>query len=387
MRQPKAAEWSVVPLWNLKGEYNSNIRLTNRPHDGVFGVKTDIGADFGMATEVTNVSVKPVGTYNRYSNNNLDSNELRLNLDANHQSEHMRLGLQASYAQESTLTNQLEDTGLVQIQKEADTTKVNPAVTYVFDEQNNIQLEYSYTDETFIDAATTGLFGYTYHVVHGTYTHALSDVSQVFAYAAYAHFDVTDLLSTTDSYYARLGYSRKLSHEWDITASGGGLISESQFPVLGLVNRGGFLTLAQFDQSSVARGWLADVLVKKRFERGALQAEYSRTVSPSARGSQTQRDTYSLTFNHRYTERLGGQINLRYFTDQTQQPNGFGASALNRDYLHSDVQVIYRLNEYWQLLGGYHYTYQEYLANNVNVNSNSFTVMLSYSGEKLAKSR
>ena len=154
-----------------------------------------------------------------------------------------------------------------------------------------------------------------------------------------------------------------------------------------LVNNGGFLTFSQIDQNAVAQGWLADMILEKDFERTRLRGEYSRTVSPSARGSQTQRDAFSLFVSHRFTERLGGQINVRYFTDQTEQPNGFGASALNRDYAHADLQLRYRLNENWELLGGYHLTYQQYQTNNVDVDSNAITLAISYSGDKFVTSR
>ena len=387
-RQVVGAEWSVEPIWKLESEFNTNRRLTTRPHQGVFGVITDVGADFGMATEVTKFSLKPVGTFSRYTGNeNLDSNELHVDLDTSHQLERATFGMETSYAQESTLTAELEDTGLVQVQKEVDTVSANPSVTYQFNERNSLNVEYAYTDRMFQDSGKNGLFDYTYHVVDSTYTYALSEKSQLFGYLAYSRFEVPDLLSTTDSYYARAGYYRVFDENWRLTASGGGVMSESQFPVVGIVNNGGILSLVRRDINVSANGWLADVKLEKICEKGSWTAEYSRSVNPSARGAQTQRDDYSLNFNHSFTDVLSGKVGLRYFTDQTQQAGGFGAGALNRDFVRADLQISYRLNEFWTLRSGYQYTFQKYQTNKTGVDANSITFNLIYSGDKLVKTR
>ena len=378
------AEWSVDPTFKSRGLYNTNRRLTTASHEGVFGLVTDVGAEFKLATEASDIAISPMGTINRYSGNQqLDSDDIHLSLDANHRLERAAFGMKTSYDRESTLTSEVNDTGLVHIQREVNLVGVNPSLTYLFDDQNSVRFDYGYSNVAYDNAAGTGLFDYTYQNIGATYTHQLSEVQQVFGALTYANFDVSGLQSTTDSYYARVGYYREFDGKLRLTVSGGGVLSDSTFPVLSIVGN----RLATLNQDAISKGWIADFTVEKDFEKTFFRAKYSRSVNPSARGAQAQADEVKISLRHRITEVFDTTATFRYLQSQTQQTSGFGGTSLNRDYINAGLAFAYRINRFWSLIGGYSYTYQKYQSTSAGADSNAVTIGLSYSGEKLAISR
>ena len=141
------------------------------------------------------------------------------------------------------------------------------------------------------------------------------------------------------------------------------------------------------DGTTTSTGWLGQVTLEKSFERDHIQIDYSRTVSPSARGAQSQRDEYDFSVRHRFSELWNGQIKFRYLQNQTQQASGFGGSSLNRDFGRAELSFFYRLTEYLSLVGAYKYTFQEYQTSAASTDDHSISLTLSYSGNKFIKSR
>ena len=378
------AEWSVTPILKSRGLYNTNRRLTTASHEGVFGLVTDIGAEFKVATEASDIAIQPMGTINRYSGNQqLDSDDIHLSLDANHRLERATFSLQTNYDRESTLTSEINDTGLVQVQREVNLIGVDPSITYSFSDRNNVRLDYAYSEVAYDNAAGTGLFDYTYQNFGTTYTHQLSEAQQVFGAINYAKFDVSGLQSTTDSYYARVGYYREFEGKLRLTLSGGGVLSDSTFPVFAVAGN----RVVALDQNTVSKGWIADITVEKDFEKTFLRATYSRSVNPSARGAQAQADEVKLRARHRISEVLDATATVQYLQSETQLAGGFGSTSLNRDYVNAGLAFAYRINRFWSLIGGYSFTYQKYQGASAGADSNAVTVGLSYSGDRLAISR
>src|ERR1700752_3033953 len=61
-----AAEWSMEPSVDLRGEYNDNIELTSGPHPTVWGIMLSPDIKFSGTTETLNVTGGLRVNFNRY---------------------------------------------------------------------------------------------------------------------------------------------------------------------------------------------------------------------------------------------------------------------------------------------------------------------------------
>lgn len=371
-----AAEWSVEPLFDARGLFNTNRRLTTGPHDNVFGVIAEPGAAFRVRTEQNELTFTPRGRISRYTEEgNLDSDDAFFDLRALHRRERWQWGLDGNVSLDSTLVTELEDTGLVQVNRRVTTLQATPNVTWQVTDKDNLRLRYGYTDVSFEDSTTANLNPYTYQLADATYTRSLSDTDSVFVTAFYTRFDVPDIDSLADSYAAQGGLTHAFGATLRGSASAGVIYTDSDFVVSGV------------ERSSQDTGLLADVSLEKDFEQTSMRGRFARAVFPSSRGAQSTREDLTFNVNRKFLERLDGSLNFLYRVSQSQNQDFVGVTDLDRTYMTAGAQMHYRLTPFWSLAGGYTYSRQEFDSSGDSAFSHAVFLTIHYSGDKISISR
>ena len=162
-----AAEWLTKYEASLKTEYDDNKRLTALPHDNTFGSILGVKGKLGIQTEKTVVDLTPRARFSKYSSEDtdedkLDSNDYFLDLNSLWVTERFLWGLNGKYSRDTSLTSELEDTGLVQTSKKRKKVDFNPTLVYEFNEWTNLQFAIDFTRVEYKDAALVRLIDYDF---------------------------------------------------------------------------------------------------------------------------------------------------------------------------------------------------------------------------------
>lgn len=363
-----AAEWSAKPIVYAGAEFNDNKRLTTLPHDSVLGGIFDASAQLAVATEASSLNLVPrvrLSFYTPDRETDLDSEDIFFDFSGNHTRERALWKLNGNYTRDTTLTSELETTGLTQVNRQRQSIYLAPSVDYAIAEKNTLQLGFGYTDVVYEDAQRTGLVDYTYKTASLTDTHQLSEFEQVNGTLFVSRFEAPESSTTTDSLGLQLGYTRTFSESLKASLAIGFIASE-----------------IELIEKTRDVGPLFDVSVEKKLEATVFTGIYSRAVSPTGSGTQDTLDRLRLSVNHKISEQLDANLGFSFVQSETQAAIAGDAS---RDYARLDARIRYRLTEFWSLIGGYSYSRAE--GSLEPADSNGILLTLAYEGEKWAISR
>ncbi len=366
---------------------DSNRRLTDLPHGTVAGSITTGGVELEASTPTSSLKFTPKLRFLRYNGNlGLDSNDHFLTLEGSHLfSPRHQLSLTAAHEEESSGTTDIEESRRNFSNVERITKSFAPNYTYIYDDRNSLQVGYSSSDVSYGQGVTGGSSDYSYEVGSVSGTHALSETDVLTGIFYRSDFDVPSALSETTSYAAQLSFSRQFNDSLKGTIGFGMITSTSDF-----TNRV-FLTPTTFVDvpgSTSKSGKLIDISLEKSFEYTDVEASFSRSVSPSSRGAQNERDELDFNLVHRLSERMTGNANLNYYQNKSQ--SGTATGSLDRTFMRMKASLRYRLDQAWALNGGYQYREIEYDATSGsggNPDSSTFFLSIVYRGDLRTISR
>jgi hypothetical protein len=158
----RAAEWSIIPLYTTSVDYDSNRRLLL---DARGSEATVLTADvrFKRAMEDLDYSIEPRYSFRRYTDGTLGNGDDRSLWGAlNWGGERFSLNLTASYWDQSTLTTELLETGIVSGNTHRRMGQAGANFTWSQTERRALVAQFSYLDVKYHGQAAALLPGYRY---------------------------------------------------------------------------------------------------------------------------------------------------------------------------------------------------------------------------------
>jgi hypothetical protein len=126
---------------DFRGAYEDNARMTSASHSSVFASLIEPGLSCDASSETGAAHGELVGRLNHYSGDTaLDSHDLLARFEGHTDTERNRLSLGASYRLDSTLGNQLEQTGLVLARQQKREAAINADWKRTLTERTSITL-------------------------------------------------------------------------------------------------------------------------------------------------------------------------------------------------------------------------------------------------------
>jgi hypothetical protein len=322
-----AAEWSAQPALSLSADYDTNRRLSDPPN-GSKGATLSASLDFARMTEGSRLSLRPRFDARRYDkvHDVLDSNDVGLQLNFSHKGELTTLGFGATAADDSTLTTELSDTGIIEGHARRRTLAGNADVSRRVGERFQVQAGAAYVDVTFDDATGTGLVPYTYPSAFIGFAVEATDRSQLRMAVNSSRFEIPAARSKTDSHSVRAYWRSNVNEQFSIELNGGVNRSETTFlhdqgPVYGLVGN-----------------W--------RGERSTLGFNLARDVEPSALGYLVSADSIGGSWSWNVGERARIAMSARY---AVREDLLYGFYPERREYGTVQAAVSWRLDSHWNL--------------------------------------
>jgi len=338
-----ALEWEVGPSVGLRGEFNDNVRLTTADHDAVWGVTASPRLKVNALDESGglkgDVRFEPV----RYINNDeLDSNNVFITLDSFLLSEFSQGKLGVAYTRDSTLQSELLDTGVTDVSKKRTQKSIAPSWQRTLSEYTTLELGYDYSDVSYEDAETIGLFDYDIGTISGTVSRLLTEFDYLNATLYYTAYDSPDAQSEFDDKGIQLGFSHVYSEYYQFDVSVGG-------------RRTKYDNLIRENESS--SGFIGDASLTRTYALGSVRGSVARRINPSGSGFLQQRDSLILNVTRKFTPLLNGSVSASVYRNKSLQKDD---TRLDRIYYVIEPRLTWRLTRAWSSRLFYRYQYSQY---------------------------
>ena len=361
----RADQWYFEPKASLRGFYDDNVRLISVLPQSSFGAIARAEAVAGRRSEITDIGIDAAVVRRQYTAVPvLNSTDGYLKFDAKHRTERDRFGLRASFAYDSTLTSEVETTGLVQVNKRRKRMSVSPSWTRSLSERSSLDLRLSYLDVTYQDAGLTGLSNYTYGSASLQHSYNLNEITQLFWNLSYDHFASDRFSRQSNSFGLMAGIGHAFSETLSASLLAGVRKSDGSLEFPGL-----------FRVSESSSGPLFKGVLTKRFEAGRLELQASRLLLPSGEGQLL--DSKQLNARLLYTLKPRWDLSLRAFALHNTAPSVL-TNRQDRKYFSIEPGIEYHLTRWWTVAASYRYRWQKYADRPNDAASNAVFLNLSY---------
>jgi hypothetical protein len=158
----RAAEWSIAPVYGSSVDYDSNRRLLI---EGKGSEAATVSADlkFKWALENLTLTLEPRYALRRFTDAALGNGDDRsVNAELNWVRERSSLDLTASYWNQSTLTSELLETGIVSADTHRRATQAGMSWNWSQTERRALIAQMNYLDVSYYGLAAAQLPGYRY---------------------------------------------------------------------------------------------------------------------------------------------------------------------------------------------------------------------------------
>lgn len=365
--QTGAAQWYLDPRASVETFYDDNIRLDERHHESTFGAAIDASVAAGKRTEITDIAIGMKLSSNRYTEtSDLDRTDGSLSFVGGYQLGRSRLGLDAAFDYDSTLTSEQATSGLVQTNKRRRHLAVTPSWKYALSQRSVVEASYGHEDVTYEDAETIPLYDYTFDTLSLRDTYDLDERTKLIGRFGYGKYQSDQADSETESLSAELGVNYLLTETSSVAAFAGVRRSREELSA----------TAGGGHQDS--NGPLFELAYRKRFERGELSLGAERSLLPSSDGSLLDTTGLSLGFQTPLDERWEVGIDARGYRNRNLDASNSSGAGDDRDYLEVSPAIKRRLTEAFSLAFSYHYRWQSRDSESVDAISNAIFLTLTY---------
>jgi hypothetical protein len=387
-----ATEYSVVPRARVTMRAEDNIRGAQDNGEGAIGFDSGGGLDLFAKSETVTSQLSPHANFRRFFvGDDIDADEYGVVFNSDWTGEHIGASVDFSYARDSTLTSEATDAGLINTVAARDNVSLKPNFVYRLTEALSSQTTFLYQSVSYNTSNLSEFVDYEYKQFSTGLNYDVARNWLLFANVNVSQFDTSQIKSGTRNYSGQLG----ITWHWSPTFETTGAVGWNHSAVHFFEVRNIFvpsptprLISVEVPADSTSSGPIAMASIQKAFENYVYKLDYSRQVSPSGRGSQTEADHIVGTIKRRVTARF--QVELEGIYDMQSAgslgPSGTQLSGiLNRDYLSASLNARYALTPEWALTGIYRYTKRESNSElfTISAEGNALYFVVEFNGEPI----
>ncbi len=362
-----AGDWYFTPDARLSSEYNDNPLLLIDGGESAWGTITEVDLGLNMRSEN---QVFRVDT--RFSNAEYDSRDaldyedtyLDLVDQLFYQRSQWRFAL--SYADQSTRTSELLDSGRVQFRIPVQTLSLEPSGVIFLSQRDQLNIAFAGSEVEYEDGLASGFVDYRYTTLNVTWQRDIGLNTNIQAGLYSSRYDAQVVERTIDTVGLDVGFNNKLTERLTLNTRLGVRETESETP---LVSGGVF--------SETDNGQTLDVSVDYAFTRSALSASISRSLSPSSFGVINERDEVGFGLETRLNTGLSTSLRLIYFQNDAITESAFVNDDDDRLFGQLIAGFRWDIGRNWWLSGRYRYYYQEFDSTE-DADSNLFRITFGY---------
>ena len=357
-----AGQLSVQPWANARTEYSDNLELCPGYDQVVTGVIADLGFHAERADEQDVISLTPTLRSSRYdSNEPLNSNDQLLSGTWSRNSERGTWRVDGGLTHDSTLTSELEISGLVQTRKRRLLRYLSPSYRYDISSRTSVTTDVNYTSVKYKDALYAGLVNYDYGRVDMGVSYQSSERVTLTETIYTARMNAPQIGNRTDTVGAQLQISSAVTEAWDGTFAFGAYSNHEG--IYGADRAGGLLNINLHEID----------------EKGEWRIGLNRSIDPSGTGVMVQRDQLEVTREQRFDERWSMRASAYWVVNKDLQKI---AVSQDRRFRSTEIRVSRIIDPNWSMDAAYSYAWQRYAEQPAFAESNTLMLGIHYSGRR-----
>lgn len=323
----RAAELSLRMSLRISEGYNDNVRLVSTSHPSVTISSVTPGVEVAARTETLTAIARAQATVNRYTRDtDLNATDFGVDASLTQLNERGEFAVRAEFVRDSTLASELNQTGIVQANRQRTRANLNPSWKADLNERENVRVGYDFADVSYKDAEGTGLVDYRTGTPYAIYSYRLSERSTVLASAGYLRLSRSTQAGTLSNLYVQSLLETELT-ELLKAKVGVGLNRIRSKAGVG---------------HDTEEGWLAQASAERTLLSGMLTMGVARDVNAIGSGELTQTDRLFAS----WTERLSPRLSYSFAgTLYRNEPTTSAAAA--DTYYRVGANLTYLLSEEW----------------------------------------
>jgi hypothetical protein len=325
-----AADWSWQPAMEWRVDHQSNRLLSAAQEEASQATWLSFDAAIIRATANTELTLRPHVELQHFNGDRaLDSEDGSLQLGGRWLREYSELAASAAISRSSTLTTELAETGIVDVNTRRELRNASVSWKKYFSREMQLYTQLGFTDVGYPDAQNSGLVDYRYPNA------SLSLVRQLSAYTSWSltasgsKVDAPAVFTTSRDIGLQIGMTRALSPALRVQVSAGS--SETQRTNL-------FETRS--DRSQV---W--DAQLSRTLEAGQWNLSLARSLTPNGRGVLARRDEASVSMSQTIAPQFSGSLSL-HAVRNAERAVGLFANEEYR-YLSAEAALNRNLSQNW----------------------------------------
>lgn len=392
----QAAEWAAEPSVTVREEYNDNYRLTTIDPDKVWQTTLDPRLALYRRSEVWDFMTSGRVRASHFAGEDgLDTVDTFLNAGVSRRFERGSIDLTAEQINDTTLQDEILDidTGITVEQVDRSQRTFSVSGQHMLTETVWIEGSVGQTNVRYDDGDRFGLLDYDYTTPSVQLVYQWTPKTQIFgtlSHSKVSYDNASALESKTNS--LQIGASHDFTETWTLSGSVGSRRTSTSQTVPTAVERPGFEIFYPFiydivyvPRDSESTGLVFDATLNREFETGAISLTATRSVMPSATGTDTESTRLGLTGTRRLSAKLSTALAVTYFQSSTV---GGVTTRADNDRYRIAPSLGWRLSEELMLNAGYAYTAVEReVSNSDKADSNSLFISLGYTWPRIAVSR
>jgi hypothetical protein len=326
------AEWAIAP--QVFGDADTQSNRTLRAGTPA---SQSYAAGFDLAVERRNENSE-LKLLNHYYLRRF-TDDVAPDLDDERLTASWRLGMErsglnfgAEYADESTLTTELAESGVVHADASRITHGASAGWNFTHSDARQFNASASYQDVDYTGGYVGELYGYQYAALSAGETFMLSSRTSLSVSSFGSRLDSPERGSESRELGVALGFSFAWTERLNVAAQ------------LGVSRR-------DLD-GDASQGGTGNLSITHRGETREFSLSYAQQLQPFATGVLTERETAELAFMQEFHSRLSSISRLGFARNEDA---GFGTTFDSRNYRYANTELRWQLEENWftSLVAGY----------------------------------
>jgi len=346
-----AAEWSAEPSIALKGEYNSNLTLSNIPGE-VWGHWVSPSVRFAGSTERLEVSGKAASDFvTYYGDQNRSLTNLYFPVTARYTMEQDVLAFDGGFTRDNTLMSELRQTGAVLSFTQRNSLSMSPSWSHAVTDKLSLQTGYQFMNASYENGTRLLLTG------------------------SYSKVDIQDAGLSIGNTGASLSISHAFSEATSATMFGGPkFLDQTQ-------------TIGSTSQSSNQVIWTFGGSIRTKWEDAQASLDGSRDVNVSGLGVLLRTDRLGTSLSKDLTENLTISLAGAVYLIQSVPVQGSATRIAETRLITASPAITWKFSQWWTLDAAYTYADRRTDTTNDMSHGNSMFLRLTYIVPKMSFSR
>ena len=317
-----SAEWALAPVFSAAVDSASNrVLREGTPESQSLAATIDL--PLVRRTEVSEFSLTSHYLARRFTDEvEPDADDASLNGSMRWSFERAQLQLGAEYADESTLTTELAETGVVHADAARLTQGVNASLSFLHSDSKQLDASITYQNVDYTGAYTGQLYDYKYGAFSAGETFIYSERTSWILTAFGSDLDSEQRGSSSREQGISLGINFALSESTSLSGALG-------------------VSLRDFDGAQ-STGTVGNFALTHRGESRQWSLSAARSVEPFGTGVLGERITAEFAMVQDFDSRLQGIAHVGYVRNDDQ---GFGSTFDGRTYRYADAEMRWHFTE------------------------------------------